>query len=257
MAFPNFKGKHAHDAMFSPEDFMNYSKKLGNYPKVKAPKAMIFCYQKGLFQHIKENFIGDKIEGFYGENYFVKGTNNQIAVTGNFGIGAPAACAHLEEMIAFGIKEFISIGNSGTLQKDLGAGDLIVCEKSIRDEGTSHHYLKSSKYSYASKEMVKRLAETLDRLKRKYVVGTSWTIDAPYRETVAEARQYQKEGVCAVEMELAALFAVAQYRKVKMGALISISDSLAELQWKPRLHKKKEHDGGKATFEVALAALIK
>ena len=38
--------------------------------------------------------------------------------------------------------------------------------------------------------------------------GTSWTIDPPYRETVAEARHYQVEGVLCAEMEAAALAAL-------------------------------------------------
>ena len=44
--------------------------------------------------------------------------------------------------------------------------------------------------------------------------GTSWTIDAPYRETVAEIRRYRQEGVATVDMEASALFAVAAYRGV-------------------------------------------
>ena len=80
------------------------------------------------------------------------------------------------------------------MQKNLKIGDLIVCEKAIRDEGTSHHYLKASKYAYASKKMTERIRKSLDNLGQKYFLGTSWTVDAPYRETVAEAKQYQKEG---------------------------------------------------------------
>ena len=37
-----------------------------------------------------------------------------------------------------------------------------------------------------------------------------------------------------VEMEAAALFAVAQYRGVDMAAAFVISDSLAELVWNPQ-----------------------
>ena len=92
----------------------------------------------------------------------------------------------------------------------------MVCEKAIRDEGTSHHYLKPSKYAYASKDMTQKIKNSLDKFKQKYFVGTSWTIDAPYRETVAEATQYQKEGVATVEMEASALFAVSQYRNVEL-----------------------------------------
>ena len=91
----------------------------------------------------------------------------------------------MEELIAFGVKKFISIGTAGTLQKDITIGSLMVCEKAIRDEGTSHHYLKPSKYAYASKEMTSKIKKSLDKFKQKYFVGTSWTIDAPYREAIA------------------------------------------------------------------------
>ena len=37
-----------------------------------------------------------------------------------------------------------------------------------------------------------------------------------------------------VEMEAAALFAVAQYREIDVAAAFVISDSLAELAWNPQ-----------------------
>ena len=131
----------------------------------------------------------------------------------------------------------------------------MVCEKAIRDEGTSHHYLKYSKYAYASKRLTKKIMESLEKLKQKYFVGTSWTIDAPYRETIAEAKQYQKEGVATVEMEASALFAVAQYRNVELGAIFTISDSLAELEWKPKFHLKKTKKGLEILYKVAIDVL--
>jgi uridine phosphorylase len=132
----------------------------------------------------------------------------------------------------------------------------MVCEKAIRDEGTSHHYLKHSKYAYASKEMTNKIKRSLEKFKQKYFVGTSWTIDAPYRETVAEAKQYQKEGVATVEMEASALFAVAQYRNVELGAIFTISDSLAELQWKPKFHLKKTKKGLEILYKIAVDVLL-
>jgi nucleoside phosphorylase len=62
--------------------------------------------------------------------------------------------------------------------------------------------------------------------------GLAWTIDAPYRETEAEARSYQAEGVVCVEMEAAALFTVGRYRGVDVAAAFAISDHLlAEDRW--------------------------
>jgi uridine phosphorylase len=60
-------------------------------------------------------------------------------VVGGFGIGAPAAATVLEELIALGVREFISIGTAGCLQPQRALGEAIVCTGAIRDEGVSHH----------------------------------------------------------------------------------------------------------------------
>jgi uridine phosphorylase len=193
MTFPNFKNKHEQDSMFNPKDFMKYLKKIGKYPSFKVPKRVILCYSKSLMDYIIENHKVTKVEGF-GEMYLLGGVDNQIAIIGKFGIGAPGAVTIPEELIAFGVKEFISIGTAGAIQKGLKIGDLIVCDRAIRDEGVSQHYIKNSKYSYSSKLMTENIKKALEKEKVKYVAGTSWTIDAPYRETVEEARQYQNEG---------------------------------------------------------------
>ena len=61
-----------------------------------------------------------------------------------FGITAPVNAIYLERVIAWGIKQVIAIGTSCGIQENLSMDDVIVCEKAIRDEGTSHHYLPYS-----------------------------------------------------------------------------------------------------------------
>ena len=77
------------------------------------------------------------------------------------------------------------------------------------------------------------LGAAMNRARVPYRAGVSWTIDTPYRETVAEARRYQAEGVLCVEMEAAALFAVAKVRALQVASAFTISDSLADLVWNP------------------------
>lgn len=205
MAFPNLKNKHEKASMCTPSEFIAYKKRRGKYSKFKTPVGVIFCYQGSLMEYILENHETTKVTGFYGEMYLLNSTGGEVAVIGRFGIGAPVAGILLEELIAFGVRKFISIGTAGTLQKDTKIGSLMICEKAIRDEGTSHHYLKNSKYAFASRGITNKIRESLEKFKQDYFVGTSWTIDAPFRETVAEAKQYQKEGVATVEMEASAL----------------------------------------------------
>ena len=174
MGFPNLRNKHAHDSMFTPKEFMEYQKKIGKYPRFKPPKGVIFCYSRRLLEHILINHKTTKTEGFYGEFYLLNETENQIGVLAKFGIGAPVVVALMEELIAFGVKKFISIGEAGTLQKNLKIRDIVVCDRAIRDEGTSHHYLKHSKYAYASKGLTEKVEKVLQRLGQKCKASVTW-----------------------------------------------------------------------------------
>lgn len=234
MTFPNFAGKHAHDALFNPQDFIGYVQQRLPHPAPPMPQSIIFCYQNQLLRHILAMEETEAVKVIPNDFHLLKGTEGKVAIYGGFGIGAPAATSSLEAFVALGVRTFVSIGTAGTLQSTLHIGDTIVCNRAIRDEGVSHHYLAPAKYAYPSEWLTTRLAQSLEKEGHIPILGSTWTIDAPYRETIAEARHYQQEGTMTVEMEAAALFAVAQYRGVEMAAAFVISDSLAELVWNPQ-----------------------
>jgi uridine phosphorylase len=119
----------------------------------------------------------------------------------------------------------------GTLQKDIKPGDIVVCNRAIRDEGASHHYLPSAKYVDAHGSLVNELVDAIRARGAQCTVGTTWTTDAPYRETREEVMQYQAEGVKTVEMESAGLFTVGQVRAVQTASVVIGMDSLAALRW--------------------------
>ncbi len=256
MAFPNFEHKYLEASLVSPEDFWNYREKRGELSTFTIPEGVIFCYSKTLVEHVLQTYETTAIEEFPGEMYLLYETQDQIALIGNFGFGAPVATAILEDLVSFGVKKFISMGTAGSLQKGITAGDVVVCERALRDEGTSYHYVQPSKYAYASIQMTERIAKSLDNLGATYIMGTSWTTDAPYRETATEVKHYQNEGVVTVEMEASALFAVAAFRNVEMGAVLTISDSIAELVWNPQFHKKEIQKKLQLLFRAAVNALL-
>jgi uridine phosphorylase len=162
----------------------------------------------------------------------------------------------LEALIIFGVRRFVSMGTAGSLQLDLAAGQFIVCDRAIRDEGTSHHYLPPNKYSTASPTLTKRLFEIAQAKSLPCRLGTSWTIDAPYRETIEEIRHYQEEGVATVEMEASALFAVAAHRGVELGSILTISDLLASEEWEQHLDSELVSDGLQTIYEIAIECLM-
>lgn len=93
----------------------------------------------------------------------------------------------------------------------------MVCDRAIRDEGTSHHDRPDATYAYPCPDLTASLCAAIRHNGLPFQMETTWTTDAPYRETVEEIIRYRAEGVVTVEMEAAALFAVAQYRGVSAG----------------------------------------
>jgi uridine phosphorylase len=179
-----------------------------------------------------------------------------VGLLGRFGIGAPAATAALEELAALGTSAVVSVGTAGSLQRDLKPGDLVLCEAAVRDEGVSHHYLPPGRLAAAPAGMTAALGAAMRQVGHRFRTGTSWTIDTPYRETLDEIRHYQAEGVLCVEMEAAALFAVAEIRGLQLASAFVISDSLAELTWSSHFGSPEVASGLIELYQAAVAALM-
>lgn len=150
------------------------------------------------------------------------------------GVGAPLAAGLLEEVIAYGCRKFIVCGGCGVLDRDLAVGHLIIVDSAIRDEGTSYHYLPAGREVSANPLAIAALREALESLGLPYRVGKTWTTDAPYRETISKIQQRRAEGCLAVEMEAAALLAVAEFRKVLLGQVLYAGDDLSGTTWAAR-----------------------
>lgn len=256
-SYPNFAGKHAGEAIFTPADFVAYLQHVGALGPYQPPVGVVFCYQRSLYNHVlrTEGLRPPDRRGAPHGVLLLPSTGGRVGMLGQFGIGAPAAAAALEELAALGTSSFVSIGTAGSLQRELGAGDLVLCEAAIRDEGVSHHYLPPAKLVTADAAMTSVLRAAMTAAGLGFRAGTSWTIDTPYRETVAEAAHYQAEGVLCVEMEAAALFAVAAVRDLQVASAFVISDSLAELAWNPQFHGAAVEAGLITLYEAALSAL--
>ncbi|MFX0005934.1 MAG: nucleoside phosphorylase [Candidatus Hermodarchaeota archaeon] len=241
MSYPNFPNKYQEKSLSTAKRFWSYKRKIGRTPKIEPPKGVIICYSTRLLNYIIENHSAEKVDFVFGDSfYLLEEEGQQLGVCGGFGIGAPIVGIILEELTEFGVKSFLSIGTAGALQKELKLGSLVICDRAIRDEGTSHHYLEVEKYSYASKKITKKLCEVMKKLHLEYTIGTTWTIDAPYRETFSEIARYKQEHVLTVDMEAAAFFAVAQYLGVDAGVIFTISDYLSEDDWELHFHLTEE-----------------
>jgi uridine phosphorylase len=150
------------------------------------------------------------------------------------GVGAPVSAGLLEESIAFGCRKFIACGGCGVLEKEIAVGHLIVVSGAVRDEGVSYHYLPPSREVTANPLAVHALEKALNDQGIPYRIGKTWTTDAPYRETVKKIETRKGEGCLTVEMESAALIAVAQFRNALFGQVLYGGDDLSGTEWDNR-----------------------
>ena len=114
-------------------------------------------------------------------------------------------------------------------------GHVVVPTAAVRDEGTSYHYLPASREVEPTQEGAQGIVkEVLSRATIPFLEGKTWTTDALYRETRSKVDRRIAEGCVTVEMEAAALLAVAAFRGVELGYLLAAADTLAGDAWDDR-----------------------
>jgi uridine phosphorylase len=255
MSIPNKAGKYNGKAVIEPRKVIQERKKKGLHPSCSVPAGAIICYDSFLWQWVCSlpNLV--ECDGWLRGSYLIPSAGTFILVMKAAGVGAPTAVMTLEELSAFGIRKFVSLGTAGALQKNMKIGDIVICDRAIRDEGTSHHYLPDGKFAYASPELTAGLCEAIEKKRIPFLKGASWTTDAPYRETIEELQFYRSEGVSTVEMEASAMFAVGTYLGVSVSSIFAVSDMLSEDDWNQGFHSLEKNEGLKQIFEIALETI--
>ncbi|UCE05163.1 MAG: nucleoside phosphorylase [bacterium] len=150
------------------------------------------------------------------------------------GVGAPLSAGLLEEVIARGCNKFMVCGSAGVLDSSIARGHVLVPTAAVRDEGTSYHYLSPSREVAAHPKAVHSIETVLKRRDIDYTLTKTWTTDAFYRETPKKIAFRKSEGCLTVEMEAAALFAVAKFRNVILGQILYSGDDVGGKVWNKR-----------------------
>jgi len=97
--------------------------------------------------------------------------------------------------------------------------------------------------------------DALAGLSLRSVVGSSWTTDAPFRETAEAIETARAKGILAVEMEAAALYAFARAAKARVLCLAHVTNTMGITD---EDFEKGEADGSRdalAILETTVTAL--
>jgi uridine phosphorylase len=157
-----------------------------------------------------------------------------ISVTST-GIGSPSAAIAVEELARIGVDTFVRVGSCGAIQPEMTVGDLVITSGAVRQEGTSHEYVRGDYPAVASHEVVSALVAAAERLDYDYHVGLTMSADAFYAgqgragfggfeaagsETLI--KELQEANVANVEMEAAAILTLANVYGLRAGAVCSV-----------------------------------
>lgn len=229
------------EPLISPHRVMDYYRRI---PGVEAsnlelPDLLVATFQQQALEHMARRTGAGGITRWPTPIFWPLGRGKagerDLAIA-RLPIGAPAAAAALELMLAAGVTTVLLVGSAGSITPDLDVGSLVIPITAVRHEGTSHHYLPPDEPASAAPELVAALsASALRRRLPRPAHGPTWTTDAIYRECEGTVSRLRGEGVLVVEMEMAALFAVAAHRGARAAAIVAVSDRLGP-SWHPGFH---------------------
>jgi uridine phosphorylase len=218
----------------------------GSASAVDMPQRAVACFFGDVVDHVANQhnarLIVDLVSEHGRHSVWEIEVDGQRVAFFQPGVGAPLAAFFFEEVIQYGVRAAIACGSAGALVPELQMGHTVVVTAALRDEGTSYHYLPPSRTVEADTEVVLKLTDLLKQEGLPYSAGLTWTNDAPYRETAGLVATRRAEGCLTVEMEAAALIAVAKWRGVRFGHLLYAADSVGGIEW--------EHRGWTAASEV-------
>lgn len=145
-------------------------------------------------------------------------------------VGASFAVLVAEELFASGCRLLISVTSSGQLTPVRKPPYFILIDRALRDEGTSYHYLPPAAYSTAPAPLLGLLDRAFDGLGVPVLRGATWTTDAPFRETEQAIEVMRARGLLAVEMEAAALYALAAARNRSVICFAHVTNQMGRIE---------------------------
>ena len=217
VTYPVVADKWRDPSLHGPEQFLGGALAAGWDPGA-IPEGAVFVFDHRLRAYIEQRSDTAEAPELAPGNasVFRIGT----AIVSCLSPGAAAMVTQMQNLGYLGTRRFAVVGAAGSISEDVLPGATVIPTAAVRDDGISQHYLPPARYATPSQALSGRLR----RLLPDALGGATWTVPVPYRMTRRELELHRADGVVAVEMEAAALFAVADSIGVEAAAVLVISD---------------------------------
>jgi uridine phosphorylase len=217
------------ESVFQPGNLLREARRQRNLPDQRVPRVCLLDPDGDIATHLADTGLAHRHTGwacYHTDMWVTDLAGTTVGVVGR-AVGAPFAVLVAEQLFASGADLVISITSAGQLQPLADPPYFVLIDQALRDEGTSLHYLPPTTWSALPRHLKARLEPAMHDLSEPVITARSWTTDAPYRETRAAIASAVKAGATCVEMEAAALYALAEARGYDIVCLAHITNTMA------------------------------
>jgi uridine phosphorylase len=229
---PILRAKHYRsESVFTPENLLREARRQKDQKQSPIPDICVLDPDGDIVRHLRAAGAAHRVEGWacYHSDMvrFTQGGRDYGIVA--CAVGASYAVLLAEQMFVSGCRLLLSITSSGQITRLREPPYFILIDRALRDEGTSYHYLTPDRdYAEADPALIAAVAPALVQSDIPVERGASWTTDAPYRETPEAIEAARAEGILAVEMEAAALYAFAEARSKPVLCFAHVTNRMGQ-----------------------------
>jgi hypothetical protein len=243
---------HAAPSVFRPENMLREARRQKELTFGTVPPVCVIDPDGDIVNHVRRAFGATRCGEwacYHTRMWEWTAGDLRCGIVGQV-VGGSFSVLVAEQLFASGCELLVSITSAGQIT-DVGPPPYyILIERALRDEGTSYHYLPPSPYVDADPALIALAADALGRAGCKTHRGATWTTDAPFRETAEAIAMRRRDGILAVEMEAAALYAFAAACARPVICLAHVSNQLGCIEGD---FEKGEGNGADGSLDLVMA----
>lgn len=247
---PILRDKHYDSpSEFTPDSLLREARRQKRLPVSTVPDVCVLDPDGDIVRHLLTTHAARRDPAwacYHSELHRFRQGDREFGIVG-CAVGASYAVLIAEQMFAAGCRLLLSITSSGQIRPLGSPPYFILIDKALRDEGTSYHYLPPSDYVRADEPLVRAAMKSLIGFGEPVERGATWTTDAPFRETEAAIAAATEEGILAVEMEAAALYAFAHARTRSVLCFAHVTNQMGRSEGD---FEKGEANGAAAALDL-------
>jgi len=219
-------------SVFLPENLLREARRQRNLKDCNVPQICVLDPDGDVAEYLFKNKLATKNECwacYHSVLYEYTVDSRTIGII-PYVVGSSYAVLVAEQLFVSGCNLLISVTSAGIISEISSEKQFALLASSIRDEGTSYHYSPEHEPAVLNQHLVAKLTAYIESDSCPYFIGTSWTTDAPYRETLSAIDAMKEQKVTCVEMEASALYILSAVKNYAIICFAHLTNSMAQTE---------------------------